>query len=249
MSGVTLQWARRLTGVSFVLLLIGVVSYYNAMPTMFDKLDPAQNHMLELAPGESGEVEFAAFGEYAALRLEGVEGADLRLIDLEGGEDAGSAPTGWDIARTGEDGATYVAVRVFRSSAAGDYTLHNDGSTTLWFVDDISAQAGLFTDPWFVVMMLGCCIGPIFGVIGLILALIGWGNRGKENAPVVLSNEGRLPTTDELYRQYHGIEEETEVDVPDPFADVGQTKARESVTQEESMKENPKPDWEWWDEG
>ena len=138
---------------------------------------------------------------------------------------------------------------MFRSSAAGDYTLHNDGSTTLWFVDDISAQAGLFTDPWFVVMMLGCCIGPIFGVIGLILALIGWGNRGKENAPVVLSNEGRLPTTDELYRQYHGIEEETEVDVPDPFADVGQTKARESVTQEESMKENPKPDWEWWDEG
>jgi len=66
---------------------------------------------------------------------------------------------------------------------------------------------------------------------------------------VVLSNEGRLPTTDELYRQYHGIEEETEVDVPDPFADVGQTKARESVTQEEPMKENPKPDWEWWDEG
>ena len=162
---------------------------------MFDKLDPAQNHMLELAPGESGEVEFDAFGEYAALRLEGDEEAGLRLIDSEGVEDAGSAPTGWDIARTGEDGTTYVAVRVFRTSAAGDYTLHNDGGTTLWFVDDVSAQAGLFTDPWFVVMMLGCCIGPIFGVIGLILALIGWGNRGKENAPVVLSNEGRLPTT------------------------------------------------------
>ena len=57
MTEATLQWAKRLTGVSVLLLLIGVVSYYNAMPWMFEELDPAQSHMLEVGPGESGELE------------------------------------------------------------------------------------------------------------------------------------------------------------------------------------------------
>ena len=249
MTAATLQWAKRLTGVSVLLLLIGVVSYYNAMPSMYEQLDPAQNNMLELQPGETGQVEIAILGEYVALRMEGDDSANLRLIDSAGQEDEGSAPTTLDIARTGEDGSSYVAVRVFRSSAAGEYTLHNDGSTTLWFVDDVSAQAALFTEPWFVVMMVGCCLGPVIGVIGLILALVGWGSRGKENSPVVLNNQGRLPTTDALYRQYHGIEAEPEVDIPDPFADAGQTKEGESISQDEVSNDDSKPEWEWWDEG
>ena len=249
MTEATLQWAKRLTGVSVLLLLIGVVSYYNAMPSMYEQLDPAQNHMLELEPGESGQVEIAALGEYVALRLEGDDSANLRLIDSTGQEDEGSAPTALDIARTGEDGVSYDAVRVFRSSAAGEYTLHNDGSTALWFVDDVSAQAALFTEPWFVVMMVGCCLGPVIGVIGLILALIGWGSRGKENTPVVLNNQGRLPTTDELYRQYHGIEAEPEADIPGPFADTEQSEVVETGAQEDVSNDEAKPEWEWWDEG
>ena len=249
MTEATLQWAKRLTGVSVLLLLIGVVSYYNAMPSMYEQLDPAQNHMLELEPGESGQVEIAALGEYVALRLEGDDSANLRLIDSTGQEDEGSAPTALDIARTGEDGVSYDAVRVFRSSAAGEYTLHNDGSTALWFVDDVSAQAALFTEPWFVVMMVGCCLGPVIGVIGLILALIGWGSRGKENTPVVLNNQGRLPTTDELYRQYHGIEAEPEADIPGPFADTEQSEVVETEAQEDVSNDEAKPEWEWWDEG
>ena len=249
MTEATLQWAKRLTGVSVLLLLIGVISYYNAMPSMYEQLDPAQNHMLELEPGESGQVEIAALGEYVALRLEGDDSANLRLIDSTGQEDEGSAPTALDIARTGEDGVSYDAVRVFRSSAAGEYTLHNDGSTALWFVDDVSAQAALFTEPWFVVMMVGCCLGPVIGVIGLILALIGWGSRGKENAPVVLNNQGRLPTTDELYRQYHGIEAEPEADIPGPFADTEQSEVVETEAQEDVSNDEAKPEWEWWDEG
>ena len=51
MTVATLQWAKRLTGVSVLLLLIGVVYYYNAMPSMYEQLDPAQNNMLELQPG------------------------------------------------------------------------------------------------------------------------------------------------------------------------------------------------------
>ena len=138
MTEAALQWAKRLTGVSVLLLLIGVVSYYNAMPSMYEQLDPAQNNMLELQPGESGQVEIATLGEYVALRLEDDDSANLRMIDSAGQEDEGSAPTALDITRTGEDGSSYVAVRVFRSSAAGEYTLPNDGSTTLWVVDDVS---------------------------------------------------------------------------------------------------------------
>ena len=84
MTAATLQWAKRLTGVSVLLLLIGVVSYYNAMPSMYEQLDPAQNNMLELQPGESGQVEIAILGEYVALRMEDDDSANLRLIDSAG---------------------------------------------------------------------------------------------------------------------------------------------------------------------
>ena len=87
MTGAVKQWAKRLTGASILLLLIGLVSYYNAMPSMFEELDPAQSHMLELEPGESGEVEITVLGEYVALRLEGNESANLRLVDSNGQEE------------------------------------------------------------------------------------------------------------------------------------------------------------------
>ena len=64
-------WAKRLSGASFLLVLLGVVSYYNAMPVMFDELDPDQRNMLELEPGESGEVSLSLLGEYVALRVAG----------------------------------------------------------------------------------------------------------------------------------------------------------------------------------
>ena len=154
MTEATLRWAKRLTGVSVLLLLIGIVSYYNAMPSMYEELEPAQSHMLELGPGENGQVEIEALGEYVALRLEGENDAALRLVDSDGQVESGSNPSAIDITRTGEDGVLYVPVKVFRSTTSGEYTLYNEGDTTLWFVDDLSAQAALFTKPWFVVMMV-----------------------------------------------------------------------------------------------
>ena len=94
MADVTL-WAKRLSGASLLLVLIGVVSYYNAMPVMFDELDPAQRHLLELEAGESEQLTLERLGEYVALRV--TEGdsqtAELRLIDAIGSEESGSAPT------------------------------------------------------------------------------------------------------------------------------------------------------------
>jgi len=242
MADVTL-WAKRLAGASLLLILIGGVSYYNAMPAMFDELDPTQRHLLELEPGESGEVDLDQLGEYVALRVTGEDSqaAELRLIDAIGSEESGSAPTGLDLERPGEDGTLYVPVRVFRSAQAGDYTLHNDGNTTLWFVDDISAQKALFGNGWFVMMFFGCCLGIPLGVVALILVLAGRGQRKKAGGPVVMSKEGRLPTTDELYRQYRGLPEEEE-SIADPFP--GQTKVGEESQQTEGDR-----DWQGWDEG
>ena len=62
-------WAKRLSGASFLLVLLGVVSYYNAMPVMVDELDPAQRNMPALEPGESGEVSLSILRESAALRV------------------------------------------------------------------------------------------------------------------------------------------------------------------------------------
>ena len=244
MADVTL-WAKRLSGASLLLVLIGVVSYYNAMPVMFDELDPAQRHLLELEAGESEEVTLELFGEYVALRV--TEGdsqtAELRLIDAIGSEESGSAPTGLDVDRPGEDGTLYTPVRVFRSAQAGDYTLHNDGNTTLWFVDDVSAQKALFGSGWFVMMFFGCFLGLPLGVIALILALAGRGQRKKSGGPVVMSKEGRLPTTDELYRQYRGLPKvEEEESIADPFP--GQTTVGEESQQTEGDR-----DWQGWDEG
>ena len=226
-----MRWAKRLSGASFLLMLIGVVVYYNVMPEMFDEFDPSQRHMLELEGGESGEVYLEELGQYVALRLadEGSPAAELKLIDYAGEEETGAAPTAIDVIRVGEDDTRYAPVRVFRSAESGNYTLHNDGETILWFVDDIAWQAALFGEPWFLVVVFGCCMGPMVGLIGLILALVGWNRRRKPESPVVMTKEGRLPTTDELYRQYRdSTQGEAEQNVPDPF--LGQAPASGTIS-------------------
>ena len=240
-----MQWAKRLSGASFLLMLIGVIVYYNVMPEMFDEFDPGQRHMLELEGGESGEVYLEELGQYVALRLadEGSPAAELKLINYAGEEETGTAPTAIDVTRVGEDDTRYAPVRVFRSAESGNYTLHNDGETVLWFVDDLAWQAALFGESWFLVVMFGCCMGPIVGLIALILAFVGWSRRRKSGSSVVMTKEGRLPTTDELYRQYREPPQgEAGQNVPDPF--LRQTPAREEAQREES-----EADWRGWDEG
>jgi len=237
-------WAKRLSGASILLVLLGVVSYYNAMPVMFDELDPAQRHMLELEPGESGEVSLSQFGEYVALRVAGEDeqGGDLRLIDSSGAEESGSSPTALDLERPGEDGTMYAPVRVFRTAPAGEYTLYNDASTTLWFVDDVSAQSALFGNGWFVMMFFGCCLGLPLGIVAIVLTLVGRGQSKKAGGEVVFTEEGKLPTTDELYRQHHGLPmAEASETVADPFP--GQTKAADDPPAQDEGG------WRGWDEG
>ena len=63
-----------------MLLLIGVISYWQAESSIYDNLDPGQNHLLELEAGESGEVSLIEAGKYVALRIE--EGTNLVVRKL-----------------------------------------------------------------------------------------------------------------------------------------------------------------------
>jgi hypothetical protein len=236
-------WARRLSGAAFLLLLIGVISLWQAEASIYDNLDPGQNHLLELEAGQSGEVSLTETGKYVALRIEGDDGAELRLLNSTGEEEEGATPGVWEANRVTENGTNYIPIKVFTAIEAGTYTLHNDGNSTLWLVDDVSAGAALFKDRWFVLMFLGCCLGLPLAGVALFLAIIDWRRAKTGVSPVVIPSEGRLPTTDELYRQYRdSTQSEAELNVPDPF--VG----RVPVT-DEPQREESETDWRGWDEG
>ena len=238
-----MRWAKRLAGASFLLLLIGVISLWQAEASIYDNLDPGQNHLLELEAGQSGEVSLTETGKYVALRIEGGGEAELSLLNSTGEEEEGATPGVWEAKRVTENGTSYMPVRVFTAIEAGTYTLHNDGDSTLWLVDDVSAGAALFKDRWFVLMFLGCSFGLPLAGVALFLAIIDWRRAKKGASPVIIPSEGRLPTTDELYREYRGLpKSEVELDVPDPF--VGQV----PVADEPQRKEE-KSDWRGWDEG
>ena len=238
-----MRWAKRLAGASFLLLLIGVISLWQAEASIYDNLDPGQNHLLELEAGQSGEVSLTETGKYVALRIEGGGEAELSLLNSTGEEEEGATPGVWEAKRVTENGTSYMPVRVFTAIEAGTYTLHNDGDSTLWLVDDVSAGVAMLENRWVVLMFLGCCLGLPLGGVALFLVFLDRRRSRKGSAPFIMPSEGRLPTTDELYRQHRdSTQSEAEQNVPDPF--LGQVPASEETQREESGA-----DWRGWDEG
>ena len=236
-------WAKRLSGAAFLLLLIGVISYWQEEASIYDNLDPGQNHLWEREAGQSGEVSLTETGKYVALRIEEGDGAGLRLVDSIGEEEEGATPGALEAERETQNGTRYIPVRVFTAVELGTYTLYNDGDSTLWLVDDVSAGVALLENQWVVLMFLGCCLGLPLGGVALFLVFFDRRSSRKDSAPLIIPSEGRLPTTDELYRQYRdSTQGEAEQNVPDPF--LGQAPASEEKQREESGA-----DWRGWDEG
>lgn len=236
-------WARRLSGAAFLLLLIGVISYWQAEASIYDNLDPGQNHLLELEAGQSGEVSLTETGKYVALRIEEGDEAGLRLVDSTGEEEEGVAPGALEAERETQNGTRYIPVRVFTAVEPGTYTLYNDGDSTLWLVDDVSAGVALLENRWVVLMFLGCCLGLPLGGVALFLVFFDRRRSKKGSAPFIMPSEGRLPTTDELYRQHRdSTQSEAEQNVPDPFL-------RQVPASEEAQREESGADWRGWDEG
>ena len=249
-------WAKWLSGISFALLVLGLISYSNASDVMLSEMDPSNNHLLELEPGENAIVDFEGDGLYTALRISenGVAvDADLRLVFSDGELVDGRASNAIELARPGEDGkTTYVPVRLFEKEKGGEYRLYNDGSDTLWLVDDLQSQLNMISSPWVLLFMTGCCFGLPIGLVAAILLGINYRKKKNDQQISGIKIENKILSTDEIYRQYHSIRNEQENDVsqtvPGPFLtsseNIVNTKKVESSNTEKETK-----DWHDWDEG
>ena len=256
MGNKTRLWAKWLSGISLALLVLGLISYSNASEVMISEMDPSNNHLLELEPGENAIVDFEGSGLYTALRISenGVAvDADLRLVFSDGELVDGRASNAIELARPGEDGkTTYVPVRLFEKEKGGEYRLYNDGSDTLWLVDDLQSQLNMMSSPWVLLFMTGCCFGLPIGLVAVILLGINLRKKKNEQQVSGIKIENKVLSTDEIYRQYHSIpnEKENEVGqtVPSPFLtsseNIVNTNKVESPNSEKETK-----DWHDWDEG
>lgn len=249
-------WAKTISVISFFLLLTATVAWSSVSEESEKYLDPEQFNVAVVAPGDSISVNLSSTSivgqrEYLVMRI--VEGdspmPDVRLI-LDSDDCEWIEPGFLHVDRQLEtDSPQFRTVRVFVPEESGTYVLYNDAEEgDLWLVDDIKAQTMILENSpvTLLVMVTGCCIGGPFGIIGLILALIGW---RRNSAPAAVNIQTPLMTTDDIYKALHKEQdmELTEELVPGPFTgmqektDLG--KGVESGNQEEGVN------WENWDNG
>jgi len=253
------RWAKWTAATSFVLLLVALASFGNAMDEMIPLLDPEQENVARLEPGESIVVELDKNRYYVALRTleDGKEpGHEARLIDPNGEEIEGKAPTSLHVDRVlEEDGPKYRPVWTYYLDDSANYTLHNDGNGALWLVDDAAAEKEIFTNPIVLLMFSTCCFGLIIGLLAIIFAIISTRQNPRKEEKVVsgLVIDGRVMTTDELYRmQKDGSLDNppsSQESVADPFVSE-KSKIEPEITIHQDPKSNiVESEWKEWDEG
>ena len=250
------QWSSAIS----VLLLI---TFMAVLPGTYEKmepmLDPEQQNMARLEAGESASVDFVGGHVYVALRVnEGGDApaAELRLLDEENQEFSGDSPTRLHVERV-VNGTSYAPVRVFcfpNGCDSGTYTLHNEGDSVLWLVDDSASDFEFFTEPLVLATFATCCLGVMSGIIALIFAILMFQNKSNQDGKQVsgLIIDGRVMTTDELYRAHQEQNKEIS-DVPDPFVrSSANNQAIEPISDENDLQigeEDGEDAWKGWDEG
>jgi len=262
------MWA---SGVSFALLVAFILFMPDGMEEMGSILDPEKENVVRLEAGESAAIDLVDSHYYAALRVVGNgddPSADLRLVD-DGGETEieGGAPGWLDTDRLiEENGPTYRPIRIFIVPDSASYTLHNEGDSTLWLVDDYASQIEIISNPTILAMFGSCCFSLIAGLIAIIFATLAFRSRSKapkqQVSGVVI--EGRVMTTDELFRAQQQTESSADEvgiaqvqrqssNVPDPF--VGQSTEVASQPPNKTDSSTSKDgdqggeSWRGWDEG
>mgnify|MGYP001605132055 CR=1 FL=1 len=253
------RWAKWGAATSFVLLLVALASVGNAMDEMIPLLDPEQENVARLESGEAIVVELDKNRYYVALRTleDGKEPeSEARLIDTNGEEIEGKAPTSLHVDRVlEEDGPKYRPVWTYYLDDSANYTLHNDGNSALWLVDDAAAEKEIFTNPVVLLMFSTCCFGLIIGLLAIIFAIISTRQNPRKEEKVVsgLVIDGRVMTTDELYRMQKGEEVSdssfTQEKVADPFVSSGAGAAKQKIIQQDLDSEINETEWKEWDEG
>ena len=246
------KWA---TAISILLLIAFMAILPSAVDKMEPMLDPEQQNVSRLEGGESVSVDLDGSHVYVALRLaeDGQNpAAELRMIAEDGEEFSGDGPTWAHVDRL-VNGTTYSPVRVFSPPSSDTYTLHNDGSSTLWLVDDSASELKVLTDPVVLAMFGACCLGVISGIIAMVFAFLMLRHKSKgDGTPVSgLIIDGRVMTTDELYHVHQ--QQDAVSDVPDPFVETTNSTqiippiTNDSVSQD--AEEESDEDWKGWDKG
>ena len=262
------MWA---SGVSFALLVAFILFMPDGMEEMGSILDPEKENVVRLEAGESAAIDLVDSHYYVALRVVGNgddPSADLRLVD-DGGETEieGDAP-GWlhTDRLIEENGPTYRPIRAFIIPDSASYTLHNEGDSTLWLVDDYASEMEIISNLTILAMFGSCCFSLIAGLIAIIFATLAFRSRSKapkqQVSGVVI--EGRVMTTDELFRAQQQTEsgadeagiaqaQRPSSNIPDPFvgqsAEVASHPPKKTDSSTSKDGDQGGESWRGWDEG
>ena len=261
------MWA---SGASFALLLAFILVMPDSMEEMGLVLDPEKQNVVRLETGESATIDLVDSHYYVALRIVedgGDPSAELRLVDDGGVEIEGDAP-GWlhTDRLIEENGPTYRPVRAFIVPDSASYTIHNEGDSTLWLVDDYASEMEIISNPTILAMFGSCCFSLIAGLIAIIFATLSFRSRSKAPKQEVrgIVIEGRVMTTDELYRTQKKTESGSDENgiaqaqrpssnVPDPFVGQSDEVVSQTPTKSDSSTnkdgEQDGKSWRGWDEG
>jgi len=254
-------WIKRLTAISLVLILVFVASYWKSTENIIDKMDidNEENYIIKLEAGEQGNVDLSTIGYYMALRIDGNESSpELKLTDIEGVEIEGQKPGLIESINKRPDSQgnlIYDPIRVFEIRDDGEYSIVNEGNTTLWLIDDLKIQSSLLSDGWILISMISCCLGFPLGIITLIGALILW-RRGKRLPEKNIIIRENIMTTDELFKK-NNLDGEKEI--PEPFISSENIKMEspkekyhvvpELKNEEVDSSKEESDRWKIWDEG
>ena len=251
--------AKWFSAISVLLLITFMALLPGAYEKMEPMLDPEQQNVARLESGESAAVTFVGGHVYVALRVnEGGDApaAELRLLDEENQEFSGDSPTRIHVERL-VNGTSYAPVRVWcfpNGCDSNTYTLHNEGDSVLWLVDDTASDIEFLTEPLVLATFGTCCLGVMSGIIALIFAILGFRNKSNQDGKQVsgLIIDGRVMTTDELYHAHQEQNKESS-DVPDPFVrNSTNNQVIESISNENDLRigeEEGEDAWKGWDEG
>ena len=254
-------WIKRLTAISLVLILVFVASYWKSTENIIDKMDidNEENYIIKLEAGEQGNVDLSTIGYYMALRIDGNDSSpELKLTDIGGVEIEGQKPGLIESINKRPDSQgnlIYDPIRVFEIRDDGEYSIVNEGNTTLWLIDDFKIQSSLLSDGWILISMISCCLGFPLGIVTLIVALIFW-RRGKRLPEKNIIIRENIMTTDELFKKNNLAGDK---EIPEPFISSENIKMEsheekyhvvpELKNEEVDSSKEESDRWKIWDEG
>tara|TARA_B100000214_G_scaffold321238_1_gene256717 strand:+ start:918 stop:1802 length:885 start_codon:yes stop_codon:yes gene_type:complete len=279
-------WPKRLIIVSVVILALSIAAMASSYKDYMGELDPGKNHIAEIDGGESLDVNLSKSSSYVLFRTSDAP-KNCTVVEEETGTEIDIyLPSILQPDRQGADGQWYLAVGAFIPEESGTHTITNsaEDGEILWVIDE--TQIGEDSDSFLI--FNGGCMGLLCGGCLLPVAIVVWfSNRRKGNqaklmmqtkdgrlVPIApasdMSQQQRVPSTDEIWRSVHGGETlnlvippiEVEEEVPPPFADRPDGSYEpekileeiESITsprltkKQDEVEENTST-WKSWDEG